>query len=155
MDVVTNTIAIRGPIDPVFDLITSARFWDRWHPATRSVGGVTERPYQLGDSIHEEGQIASLSFSVTWKVTEHARPSRTAIRSENPPATITYTFAEADGTTKFTRELQYEASLFEAMGWTRDATRAFMDKQSAEALEKLKALVETILAAESVGPATR
>ena len=43
MDFVTNTILIHGPIAAVFDLVTSARYWHRWHPATSHVGGVIVR----------------------------------------------------------------------------------------------------------------
>ena len=39
---------IAGAPGPVFDLITSARFWPEWHPATLSVSGVTQRPISSG-----------------------------------------------------------------------------------------------------------
>ena len=41
---VVNTVAIAGAPAAVCDLITTARFWPQWHPATTAVGGVTERP---------------------------------------------------------------------------------------------------------------
>ena len=39
MAAVVNTIKIGGPAEAVFDLVTTARFWPEWHPATRAVGG--------------------------------------------------------------------------------------------------------------------
>jgi hypothetical protein len=50
-----NTVTINGTSKAVFDLITTARLWPQWHPATKGVGGVVERPYGLGDLIHERG----------------------------------------------------------------------------------------------------
>jgi hypothetical protein len=96
MDSVTNPVTIRGSSGLVFDLVTSARFWPRWHPATQSVGGVIERSYQLGELVHERGQIAGVPFTVSWRVVEHSRPSRIVIHSQNPPATIRYALAQQD-----------------------------------------------------------
>src|SRR3989304_10574616 len=71
---VSNTVTIRGAPKAVFDLITTARLWPQWHPATKAVGGVVERPYGLGDLIHERGRIGDKDFETTWKVVEHRRP---------------------------------------------------------------------------------
>ena len=38
MAAVVNNIKIGGPAEAVFDLVTTARFWAEWHPATRPVG---------------------------------------------------------------------------------------------------------------------
>jgi hypothetical protein len=40
---VVNTVTINGTPKAVFDLITTARLWPQWHPATKGVGGVVER----------------------------------------------------------------------------------------------------------------
>lgn len=83
---VVNSVTINGAAAPVFDLVTTARFWPQWHPASQAVGGVTQRPFQLGDRIHERGQIASMDFQVTWKVVEHVRPNRIVLECDTPPA---------------------------------------------------------------------
>jgi hypothetical protein len=54
MTAVINTVTIKGPSKAVFDLITTARLWPQWHPATKAVGGVVERPYGLDDSAKLE-----------------------------------------------------------------------------------------------------
>ena len=41
MATITNAIQIQGALAPIFDLITTTRFWPQWHPATIGVGGVT------------------------------------------------------------------------------------------------------------------
>ncbi len=100
---VVNTITIAGAPEAVFDLVTTARFWPQWHPATKAVGGVIERPYRQGDQIYERGQIGNRDFQVIWKVVEWVRPSDVVLRTEKPPAQITYTFQPGEGVTVFTR----------------------------------------------------
>ena len=53
---VVNQVRIHGPIEQVFDNVITTRLWPRWHPATISVGGVTERPIALGDIIRERAR---------------------------------------------------------------------------------------------------
>jgi hypothetical protein len=89
MTAVINTVTIKGPPKAVFDLITTARLWPQWHPATKATGGVVERPYALGDLIHERGQISNADFKTTWKVLEHVRPSKVVLQSQNGPTRIT------------------------------------------------------------------
>ncbi len=148
---VVNTISIAGPAEPVFDLVTSARFWPEWHPASRSVAGVTQRPFQLGDRIHERGQIAGVDFRVTWKVVEHVRPSRIVLRCEAPPAQITYTFQPRGTMTEYRRELEYDPSMLPSAHPEADNTAELMHAQSEEAMGRLKALVERLLREEAAG----
>ncbi len=65
MTTVTNAVTIAGDPAAVFDLVTSARFWPQWHPATRVVGGVTERPFGLRDRIYEAGRIGAQNFQTS------------------------------------------------------------------------------------------
>ena len=147
---IVNTITIAGPPEAVFDLVTTARFWPRWHPATQAVGGVTERPYQLGSHIRERGHIGNRAFQVTWTVVEHARPSRVVLRTERPPAQITYTFQARDGATVFTRALQYKVDNPAAMSSPPNALDRLMREQSEQAVKQLQGLVEQILRAEAI-----
>ena len=76
MAVVTTSIHIQGQANAVFDLMTTARFWPQLHPATTAVGGVTERPFQLGDVVHERAQIGQQlrkgNFRRSLSMTAHA-----------------------------------------------------------------------------------
>jgi uncharacterized protein YndB with AHSA1/START domain len=145
-----NTITIVGPPEAVFDLVTTARFWPQWHPATQAVGGVTERPYQLGSHIRERGRIGNRDFQVTWTVVEHVRPSRVVLRTARPPAQITYTFQARDGTTVFTRALQYTVDHPAAVSSPPHALDRLMREQSEQAVHQLQGLVEQILRAEAI-----
>jgi uncharacterized protein YndB with AHSA1/START domain len=148
---VVNTVTIAGAPEAVFDLITTARFWPQWHPASRAVGGVTERPYGLGDRILERGRIGNRDFQITWKVVEHVRPSRAVLQSERSPARITYSFQARNGSTVFTRELKYKGEDVVAATPTPDEINRLMQVQSEQAVNQLKALVEKILREEAMG----
>ena len=145
MTAVVNTATITGTPRAVFDLITTARLWPQWHPATKKVRGVVERPYGLGDLIHERGQIGDKDFAVTWKVIEHVRPSKIVLQSQSGPARITYTFKAGKGTTLFTRKLEYQA---DNLASVKELEKIMRD-QSEQGVSRLKALVETILSEEA------
>lgn len=142
---VVNTTTINGAPKAVFDLITTARLWPQWHPATKGVGGVVERPYGLGDLIHERGQIGDKEFQTTWKVAEHVRPSKIVLQSQTAPTRITYTFTAGKGTTGFTRRLEYRSDSFAAV---KELEKVMRD-QSEQAVKQLKALVEKLLSDEA------
>jgi hypothetical protein len=150
MTSIVNTITIAGSAGGVFDLVTTARFWPQWHPASRAVGGVTQRPYQGGDVIHERGEVAGIPFDVTWKVVEHIRPLRAVLRAEAPPARIIYTFGCPAEGIELRRELEYDEAVFRAAAPDPVALRRLLYAQSEEALRRLKQLVERVLREESV-----
>jgi uncharacterized protein YndB with AHSA1/START domain len=145
MTAVVNTVTINGTPKSVFDLITTARLWPQWHPATKGVGGVVERPYGLGDFIHERGRIGDKEFETTWKVVEHVRPRKIVLQSQKAPTRITYMFKSVKGTTLFTRKLEYKADSFAAVKELEKVMRA----QSEQGVIQLKALVEKILNEEA------
>ncbi len=145
MTAVVNTVMINGAPKAVFDLITTARLWPQWHPATKGVGGVVERSYGLGDLIHERGRIGEKDFETTWKVVEHARASKVVLQSQNAPTRITYTFTPDKGTTVFTRKLDYKVENFAAVKELENVMR----DQSEQGVKQLKALVEKILSEEA------
>lgn len=145
MTTVVNTVTINGTPKAVFDLITTARLWPQWHPATKKVGGVIARPYGPGDLIHEGGRIGDKDFDTTWKVVEHVRPSKVVLQSQKAPTRITYTFAPGKGTTIFTRKLEYRAENFASV---KELEKVMRD-QSERGVNQLKALVESILSEEA------
>jgi hypothetical protein len=144
---ISQFILIRGPMDRVFDLVTTARYWPEWHPATLSVGGAVETPMQLGDSIHERARIGGTIGENDWAVVEHARPSRVVLRM---PGTrlgdleIVYRFAARGDAVEFTRELEFDLANLPANVDKRAIERQ-METDSAEALRRLKSLIERLL----------
>jgi uncharacterized protein YndB with AHSA1/START domain len=146
-----NSVTIAGAMEAVFDLVTSARFWPRWHPATRAVGGVTERPFRLGDRVYERAQIGPSLHDVTWIVTEHERPTRAVLQAAAAPVEISYTFQARGDATWFERALDYNIPL--ALTGVADQSQfdRIMHEHSGQALGRLKELVEQILRDEAAG----
>jgi uncharacterized protein YndB with AHSA1/START domain len=150
MTSVVNTVTIAAPVDAVFALVTTARFWPQWHPATQAVGGVTERPYGLGDRIYERGRIGQLEFQTSWRVAEYARGSRVVLQSEKSPTRITYSFQARDRATVFTRNLQYKRENFATTAANLSGAEQLMRSQSEQAVNQLKGLVEEIVRQETI-----
>ena len=141
---VNQCILIRGPMDRVFDLVTTARYWPDWHPATLGVSGVVETPMQLGDSIHERARIGGTVGENDWVVVEHVHPSRVVLRM---PGTrlgdlqIVYRFAPRGDGVEFTRELEFDLTNLPP-NVDKSAIEQQMEADSAEALRRLKNLIE-------------
>ena len=55
------------------------------------------------------------SALVTWKVIEHASPTRIVLECQTPPATITYTFRPCDGGVEYSRSLEYDETSLHAV----------------------------------------
>ncbi len=79
---VSHHFVVGRPISAVFDVVTTARFWPEWHPATRSVEGDIGHPARLGDQIIEHVTIAGIHGSGTWTVVEHERPHRLVLETD-------------------------------------------------------------------------
>ncbi len=149
MTQVINTIQISGPLEAVFDLVTTTRFWPQWHPATVGVGGVSEKPFGLGDLIRERAQIGPQTYEGTWTVIEYTRPTRVVLQGESRRIQITYSFQVVNGATEFKRELGFYSEDFSDSLADPSALEKLMYHQSEQALQKLKGLVETILQKEA------
>jgi hypothetical protein len=146
---VVNTIQINGSLEPVFDLVTTTRFWPQWHPATTGVGGVTERPVALGDKIRERAVIGGRTYEGNWAVVEHVRPKRAALLMESGRIKITYSFQPVGQVTELKRVLEFQPEDFSASAADPVALEKLMYHQSEQALQKLKQVVETILQKEA------
>lgn len=147
--VVTNTIQIVGALAPVFDLVTTTRFWPQWHPATTGVGGVVERPFQLGDRIRERAQIGARTYEGTWTVVAYTRPISATLRGASERIQITYMLQAEGEITRLSRQLEYHPEDFAASVTDPSQLDQLMYAQSDQALQKLKALIEQVLAAEN------
>ncbi|HXP21281.1 MAG TPA: SRPBCC family protein [Streptosporangiaceae bacterium] len=137
MPLVSHHLVTDRPIDAVFDVVTTARFWPQWHPATRGVEGDIDHPARLGDQIIEHVTIAGIEGSGTWTVVVHDRPHRLVLQADLSVGRlrISYHLVAVDGgATRFQRDLE-----FPELG---PQVSAAMDAQSAEGLVRLAGLVE-------------
>jgi Polyketide cyclase / dehydrase and lipid transport len=149
MTQVINQISIAGPIADVFDIVTTTRYWPRWHPATIAVGGATERPLALGDVIHERARIGARVYKGAWSVAEHVYPERVVLRIAGRPIQITYAFESAGPATVFRRALAYQPERFLGSVADPSALERLIYHQSEAALHMLRHLVEELLASRA------
>jgi hypothetical protein len=134
---VSHHFVVQRPIDAVFDVVTTARFWTEWHPATRGVEGDVDHPARLGDQITEHVIIAGTQGSGTWTVVEHDPPYHLALETSLAVGhlRISYALSEAkDGGTRFQRDLD-----FPELG---PQVSAAMESQSAEGAASLARLLQ-------------
>ena len=142
---IVTTIEIRAPIERVFDYATTAGNWPSWHPASRGVSGATDHSAAQGERITEEIQTGGRSWRAVWTVRERAPPQRWVIEGEaegGGSAVITYRLTAHDGGTRFERELVYRMPNL----WLAVLNRLFIQRrmaaESAEALRRLKQILE-------------
>jgi hypothetical protein len=124
------------PIVAVFDVVTTARYWTEWHPATRGVEGDVDHPARLGDRIVEHVVIAGIEGTGTWTVVEHDRPHHLALETELAVGRLRISYqlaAVADGT-RFQRDLDFPE--------LSPQVAAVMDAQSRAGVASLARLVE-------------
>lgn len=136
MPKVSHALVSDRPIETVFDVVTTARFWPQWHPATRRVEGDVDGPAQLGDRITEHVMIAGRQGSGTWTVVQHDRPNHLALETDLAigQLRISYQFTVVDGVTRFQRDLD-----FPDLG---PQVNAAMHAQSAQAVANLDRLLQ-------------
>ncbi len=107
---VSQDFTVDRPIGAVFEIVTTARYWPDWHPATRAVDGDIGRPAQLGDKITEHATIAGVDGSGTWTVTEYDPPNHLALETNLAVGHLRISYHLAtnpDGTTSFRRDLDF------------------------------------------------
>lgn len=145
MPSIRNQVILQGEPRAVYDLVTTAKYWTKWHPATISVTGQIYKPMRLGDMIHERAKIGTQVGENNWTVVECDAPNHLMLFM---PATrlgdlrITYDFNKTDQGIEFSRELAYDASAFPS-----DA-RAMIEQQLADdsqiAVEHIAAMIAEI-----------
>ena len=150
MPSVSHSFECDGPVERVFDLVTTAKFWPQWHPATRDVEGDVDRPAQLGDRITEHVVIAGVEATGTWSVVECDRPHRLVLVAELPVGRFrinyefTHTCTSDAECTRMRRDLE-----FPELG---PAVAVAMQAQSAQGTEHLGRLVGELLSISSRVP---
>ena len=105
MQSVTNSVLIEKPIEEVYDFLTTAANWPKWHPVTLAVYGAVFHPGLMGEEIVEK---VKPGVRIKWRVTKRERPNLweiTGINSFGLNGTIEYTLTEKDGGTVWKREV--------------------------------------------------
>ena len=147
MNIVLNQIRISGPIESVFKIVTTARYWPQWHPSCSRVSGATERPYQLGDTVHQVAHVAGKTRRGTWRVIAHEFPQKTALQMHGGRIEVRYTFVPYPNGTRVIRRLTYPASFADG-GHELQELEEMMHFESEQGMHQLKILAERMLHGE-------
>lgn len=139
---------ISRPIEDVFAFVTTPAYWPRWHPSSLAVSGVTDHSLLLGEQLEETFRVAGHRGRVVWTVTDREAPCRWTIDGKivggSGSGVVTYTLApiEDGAGTHFVREFIYPISSPGIAVLDRLYVRRRITAESAEALRRLKALLE-------------
>ncbi|MGC7403955.1 SRPBCC family protein [Pandoraea pneumonica] len=107
---VVNVITLRQPPQAVYNYVTTAANWPKWHPASLAVEGATEHPLGLGDEVAEEFRLAGRHGIIHWKVVEAQAPSTWRIEGEvnrRPSGEVRYKLTPEGTGTRFERDFIY------------------------------------------------
>ena len=101
--------------EQVFEFVTTAGNWPRWHPSSIAVRGQSTRPGEVGDVIEEDFRVAGRTGTVVWTVTERTPPRSWTIDGVIVGRTmggrVSYALTPADGATSFERRFSYPVPL--------------------------------------------
>jgi hypothetical protein len=138
---IVHTAVVPCAPQRLFDFVTNASQWKRWHPATHAVRGVPERPLVLGETMVEHIKAAHRSFEATWTVTACEPGSLWRIETATPygASILTYRMKAVPGGTMFERTCDFRS---EGVWRCLDGnlTRWMLARQAARALANLQAL---------------
>lgn len=142
---IVSVVTIARPIEEVFEFASTPGNWPLWHPSSRSVGSGAEHPLRVGERCTEEFVVAGHHGTATWTVHECDPPRRWTIdgkAKDGGTATISYALTQIAAGTRFERTLQYTMPTW----WLRLleplAIRGRVTAESAEALRRLKGVLE-------------
>jgi len=142
---VYKSVRIHTPIEQVFDYVTTPGNWPEWHPSSLGVSGATDHSLEPGEQVTEKYLVAGRRGSVVWTVRERAAPRRWVIDGQvvgGGGGTITYTLTPRDGATNFERDFVYAMPNALLALLDRLVLRRRVEAESAEALRRLKGVLE-------------
>jgi uncharacterized protein YndB with AHSA1/START domain len=142
---ISTTIFIARPVEQVFDFVTTPANWPRWHPSSLGVSGAVEHSLVPGEQVTEDYLVAGRRGRAIWTVRERVPPHRWVIDGRveaGGGGRITYILSpRADGT-EFRRDFVYEVPglPLKLLNWL--VLRRRIAAESAEALRRLKQVLE-------------
>lgn len=146
---IETEVVIAAACATVHAMATNASRWHEWHPATRSVDVLPDRPLRGGETIVEHISAAGRRFTATWTVIAVETPRLWVIATDTPQgaARLAYRLAPLalpDGrpATRFHRTLECRSK-----GWLLRLLDPLvlpltLVPQSRRALDNLKRVIE-------------
>ena len=150
-----HSIIIERPIEEVFDLITTVKYWPEWHPSSLESWGQIETPAKLGDEATERVKIGAVGGEITWVVSQYNRPwlwEITATEIKLPlmskgTTKIVYDLAQSEKGVLFVRTHHYQMPSALTRVYDRLRFHRKLDTDSGHGIVRIKEMVEKILPA--------
>jgi uncharacterized protein YndB with AHSA1/START domain len=143
---IRSSVEIDRDPDQVFDYVTTPANWPKWHPSSLAVSGTIDHPLELGEQVTEEFLVAGRRGRAVWTVVEREPPDRWVIAGDvngRKAGALTYTLTSAGTGTRFDREFVYGSPNLLFLVLNRTSLRARVERESAEAVQRLKQILES------------
>lgn len=142
---IVTTTTIEQPIAQVYEYVTTPRNWPQWHPSSVAVSGAADHSLALGERATEDFVVAGRRGRAVWTVIAREAPSRWRIEADvdgRKAGVITYMLTQEGAGTRFVRELAYRSPNLLFALLNRAHIRGEIEAESAEALRRLKQVLE-------------
>jgi len=142
---IINSISISDGPEKIFDLVTTPGLWPRWHPSSRHLNGA-DQPLKKGATFSEDIKAGGRSGKLSWEVIVCNRPLQWIAKAESTQGArihLQYDLEKAASTVAFKRTITYELSPLLLQIANAIFMRRRIERESAQALQNLKLLVET------------
>jgi hypothetical protein len=143
---IVSSVFIARRREIVFDYVTTPANWPIWHPSSLSVHGATDHPLIPNEQVTENYKVAGHTGVAVWTVTERSFPERwtiAAIVDGRNAGQVRYVLSSEGEGTRFTREFLYHPRSLFTMAFDRISLRAQINAESTQAVEQLKAQLES------------
>jgi len=106
---VTRTVAIKSPVEKVFQFITSPDNWTKYVTSLTVVSDVSSPKVEPGTTFVWEYRMLGINFRGKGRITDNVKDSRFGMKMEGGfPIQEDYFFKSVNGGTDLTVEIQYE-----------------------------------------------
>lgn len=149
---IQNEVVIDKPVAMVYDYVTTAGNWSKWHPSSLNVTAVKgdiSKSGDVGDQIREAVRVAGRRGEVVWTVTRKEAPRiwriATTLEHGRIESAITYDLLPVtDQQTRYRRTVDYKVrsrllNLMHAL-----SLHARIEDESTEAVNRLRDTIEDL-----------
>ena len=140
----SSVVIARAPAD-LYAYVTTPANWPRWHPSSLAVMGATDHPLRIGEQVGEDFIVAGYEGRVLWTVIQREPPTAWTISGkieDGGSGRISYHLTATDEGTLFERDFDYARPNLLFVLADAFKLHRLIGTESAEALRRLKAVLE-------------